>query len=122
GVGAAVGGKDVILSPETQAELGAGLGVLGRQVLAEVYQRQKEVRLVAATRTMGVIDTPAFLRLNGGHRKAVIRYAFLVGPRTGRLDSLAWRIDLDDGGGYAGMGGPVEWLPPALRVRPTLHV
>ena len=122
GVGSRVRGRDMILSPATEAQLGADLGFIGRQVLGEVCQRQQEIRLVAASTTAAIVDTPVFMPRGRGHRKAILRYVFLVDPRTGRLDTLVWRIDLDPRGSYEGAVGAIEWLPPRLMVDAVLQV
>ena len=51
GVGTRVRRQDMIVSPATEAQLGAGLGFFARQVLAEMCDRQQEIRLVAASAT-----------------------------------------------------------------------
>jgi hypothetical protein len=122
GVGTRVRGQDMIVSPTTEAQLGADLGFIGRQVLTEVCQRQQEIRLVAGSATAAVVDTPLFMPRGHGHRKVILRYVFLVDPRTGRLDTLVWRIDLDARGDYEGAVGAIEWLPPQLMVDAVMQV
>jgi hypothetical protein len=122
GVGTRVRGQDMIVSPATETQLGADLGFFGRQVLAEVCQKQQEIRLVAASATAAVVDTPLFMPRGHGHRKVILRYVFLVDPRTGRLDTLVWRIDLDARGNYEGAVGPIHWLPPQLMVDAVMQV
>jgi hypothetical protein len=122
GVGVNIAGKDVIVSPDTQARLGANLGLLARQVISAVYEKQKTVRLVAVGPTVAVLDTPAFMPRGKGHAPVVMRYAFLVDPATGKLDTLVWRIDTDGRGGYDGATGMIEWLPPNKMIDAELQV
>jgi hypothetical protein len=122
GVGTRVRGRDLIVSPAAEAQLGAGLGFFARQVLAEVCERQQEIRLVAASATAAIVDTPLFMPRGHGHRKVILRYVFLVDARTGRLDTLVWRIDLDGRGNYEGATGAIEWLPPNLMVDAVMQV
>jgi len=122
GVGTRVGGRDMIVSPETQARLGANLGLAARMVLSGVYEKQKTVRLVAVGPAFAVMDTPAFMPRGRAHAAVVLRYVFLVDPPTGRLDTLVWRIDTDARGGYDGTVGLIEWLPPNKLVDATLQV
>jgi hypothetical protein len=56
------------------------------------------------------------------HRPVVLRYAVLVEETTGKLDTLLWLLDKDEGGGYAGPVGPMEWLPPNKIEDCVLHV
>jgi hypothetical protein len=122
GVGTRVRGQDMIVSPATEAQLGAGLGYFARQVLAEVCARQQEIRLVTASSTAAIVDTPLFMPRGHVHRKVILRYAFLVDPRTGRLDTMVWRINLDVRGNYEGAAGAIEWLPPNLMVDAVMQV
>ncbi len=122
GVGVNINGKDVIVSPETQAQLGANLGLLARQVLSAVYEKQKSVRLVAVGPTLAILDTPAFMPRGRGHAPVILRYVFLVDPLSGKLDTLVWRIDLDARGEYEGVTGMIEWLPPNKLVDAEMQV
>lgn len=122
GVGVNINGKDVIVSPQTQAKLGANLGLLARQVLAGVYDKQKTIRLVAVGPTLAIMDTPAFMARGKVHAPVVLRYVFLVDPLTGSLDTLVWRIDTDGRGGYEGTVGMIEWLAPNTLVDATMQV
>jgi hypothetical protein len=122
GVGVNIGGQDVIVSPDTQARLGAGLKLFARQVLSAVYEKQKACRLVAVGPTLAVLDTPAFMPRGGGHAPVVMRYVFLVDAASGRLDTLVWRIDTDGKGGYDGAAGMIEWLPPNKMIDAEMQV
>jgi hypothetical protein len=107
----------MLVSPATEGQLGADLGLIGWQVLTEVYQKQQETRLVA-----DFVDTPFFMPRGNGHRKVILRYVFVVHPRTGRLDTLVWRIDLDPRGNDEGAVRAIEWLPPQLMMGAVLKV
>jgi hypothetical protein len=122
GVGVNIDGKDVIVSPDTQARLGANLGFLAGRVLAGVCEKQNLIRLVAAGPTAAVVDTPAFMPRGRGHAAVVMRYVYLVDARTGKLDTLVWRIDTDGRGGYDGATGFIEWLPPNKMVDAKMQV
>jgi hypothetical protein len=122
GVGVNIDGKDVIVSPDTQRQLGANLGLLARQVLSGIYEKQKTIRLVAVGPTLAVMDTPAFMPRGKGHAPVILRYVFLVDARTGQLDTLVWRIDTDGRGGYDGTVGMIEWLPPAKMIDAVMQV
>jgi hypothetical protein len=122
GVGTNVGGQDVVVSPETQQRLGANLGLLARQVLSAVHEKVKTARLVAVGPTVAILDTPAFMPRGKEHAAVIHRYVFLVDARTGRLDTLVWRIDTDGRGGYEGAAGLIEWLPPNKMFDAVLQV
>jgi hypothetical protein len=122
GVGMPVRGRDLIVSPDTQRALGADLGLAARLVLSGVYEKQMDVRLVAASRTGAIMDTPASMPRGGVHAAVILRYVFLADPATGRLDTVVWRIDRDARGNYEGAVGDLEWLPPNKKVDAVLQV
>jgi hypothetical protein len=93
GLGTAVKGRDTILSPDTQARLGARLGFLQRLVLSGAYGMQGEVQVVARSRGCAFVDAPTLLLRRGKHRSVTLRYALLVDDRTGHLDALLWLLD-----------------------------
>jgi hypothetical protein len=117
GFGTNIPGRgDTIISPDTERKLGANLGFLARIVLAKCYEEQQKCRYMARSNTMALVDTPVILVRNGQHRKSVLRYAFLVSERSGRLDTLIWMIDLDNQGQYAEASGDIHWLAPNTLV------
>lgn len=120
GLGTTVDGKDMVLSPEMQAKLGANLGIIYRQILKGAYNKQQEVRMVLRSPVLALLDTSALLLRHGEHRDVILRYALLVDARTGRLDSLVYLIDRKDE--VDPTPGPIEWLAPNLRERPPLHI
>ena len=122
GLGATIGGRDVIVSPETQSKLGADFGFLARLVLSGMYKAQKTGVIVARSNTMGLVDTPCLLRYQGVNRNMTLRYALLVSPKSGRLDTLMWLIDLDNQGAYRGVASSVQWLAANKVAKVPLYV
>jgi hypothetical protein len=113
GFGAPIGRRLTILSPDTQAELGANLSFVGSQVLATCYEEQKAGRVVCQGDTMAIVDTYVVLNREGRHRWCAFRHAMLIDARNGALATLLWPIDLDESARrYVGPAGPVEWLAP----------
>jgi hypothetical protein len=112
GLGTRINGQDVIVSPATQKRLGANLGFLARMILDKANEKQQENLVVVTSSTLALVDTDAAMLRNGKHRPVILRYALLLDPATGRLDSLVWGIDCDSQGRYLGAFGPIEWLPP----------
>ena len=114
GVGTTIGGNDTICSPETRKRLGANLGLMERVVLDKAQEKLPDTQLVAYSKTMAVVDSPALMLRGGRHRQVVLRYALLVDPATGRLETFLWLIDQDESGNYAAApAGEIEWLPPS---------
>lgn len=120
GLGTQIDGKDVVLSPDTHDRLGANLGFIFRMILSGAYQKQKAVRVVARSPTFALLDTPAMMLRHGKHVEVILRYAVLVEPHTGRLDTLVYLIDRADKPEES--LGPIEWLPPDLLIRAPLHI
>jgi hypothetical protein len=111
GAGTSIAGQDTILSTATRSKLRADLGFFGWMTLAHHEKRWPTILIRARSNTLAVFDDPTSLHRDGGHHPVVLRYALLVEPRTGRLETLVWRVDGDPAGGYQGAVGPLEWLP-----------
>ena len=122
GLGTRIGARDTIITPETQKGLGADLGFLAQTALKRGYERLQTVRVVARSSTMALIDGPATMLRDQKHRPVVLRYAVLVDPQDGRLETVLWSIGQNDKGEYEGMFGAGEWLPPNMVEKRILHV
>ena len=121
-LGTRIGANDTVITPETQARLGADLGFLARIALDRGAERLKGVKVVARTRTMAVIDGPAMMVRDQKHRPVILRYAIMVDPMTGQLETLVWAIAQDDRGAYLGMFAASELLPPNKIADRGMHV
>ena len=121
GVGADVDGRHLTLTPETQQELGADLGLIDRQVLSVGRDKFREMRGIARSKTTALLDSPEILLHDGQHRRVLLRYAILVDAATGRLDTLLWALDLDERGNISGLIGPIQLLPADKVEDCTLH-
>lgn len=122
GLGTKVQGHHMVLSPETQAQLGANLGFQERIVLSECHKRQALARSVVRTQTMAVFDTHAVMIRDGRHRIAKVRYAILLDPRSGQIATLCWGVDIDGQGRPFASNTALEWLPPNKVDQLTLYV
>ena len=122
GVGTEVNGQDTIISSESQAELGAELGLIQQMVLSGGEKHVRKMVCVARSSTMAVLDAPNLLCLDEKHTEAVIRYALLVDRRSGRLNTIAWAIKKDNQSNLATMIGPAQWLPGDYVEDCLLHV
>ncbi len=122
GVGTRIGRHDVIISSDTQRQLGANLGLLKSMILSRAEEHLAKILRVAASDQMWIVDAPSVMHVGGQHRKIVLRYLFLVHPQTGRLATVVWRIDLDEQGRYLPVRGPAVWVRPNLITTSPLHV
>jgi hypothetical protein len=122
GLGTRIGERDVIISSDTQEALGAKLGPIKRIILSRGEERLKDVRRVAQTDTMIVVDAPQTMLVEGRHKIVIFRYVVLVHPGDGKLATLVWQLNLDRGGGYQlGRSGTVV-MQPGLLATCGLHV
>ncbi|MCS6849616.1 MAG: hypothetical protein NZ700_00425 [Gemmataceae bacterium] len=121
GLGTSINGRDTIISSDTQRQLGANLGFLARVVLSKSEDRLEQVQLVARSNTMVVIDAPSLVARQGRHVPVTLRYALVLDPTNGRLDTLLWQLEGQGRGGWA-ISSPLEWLPPNKIEDCVLHV
>ncbi len=123
GLGTAVHGKDTVLTPECKAEWGEDLDFTQKQaqrlILRGAYLEQRKVQVIARSATFALLDTPALLLRREDHRKVTLRYALLVEPATGQLDTLVWLIDRAENDPTP---EPIEWLSNGhLEKRASAH-
>ncbi len=90
----------MIISSETQSELGANLGFLERCVLRGAEKELNEPIVLARSDTSLLVDMPGITLVDGKHRAVVLRYLFMVHPQEGRLEAVLWRLDPDAEGNY----------------------
>jgi hypothetical protein len=122
GLGTRIGGKDIVITPDTHKQFGADLGLIARVVLQKSQDKLSEIVIVARSATFLVFDSPSFLVVNNRHKSIVLRYAALVDERTGRLDTLVWAVDRDADGKYGEPLGAIQWLPANLTGDCILHI
>jgi hypothetical protein len=87
-----VRGHDTVVMRGSLAAQGIELGLVVRTVLDRAEQELRRGRLVARTPTFALFSAPAMMRVGNAHREVLLRYAFLVDPTTGALQTLVWAI------------------------------
>lgn len=122
GLATRIGAEDVIITRDTQRELGADLGLIARTVLSYTEDFLDRWRLVAQTPTLAVIDAPAPLLVGGAHHEYVIRFAVLLNPNDGRVFTLTWLLAADQNGRLVPASHNTRVLPANLVHRYPLHV
>lgn len=122
GAGTSIGGRDIVIDSSTQKKLGANFGILERMVLKEFDAKQSEALYKVISRHFLVVDTVGAFRVQDRNRMLPLRYAMLVDPPTGRLDSFCWLMDSDASGVSTMAMGDLQWLPQSLVFVPQLHV
>jgi hypothetical protein len=102
GLGTSVGGRDVVITPETAAKHGVQLNWVTEEILKKGYETQNLAVVVVHGPTFGLVDTPVWVRCGQKNRLIRYRYALLVDDATGKLDVVAWMLDPDGGCGDTG--------------------
>jgi len=125
GVGVEIDGRFVIVTSQTQEELGADLGFLERTALASAEAQIAAARCAARTPTMAVLDFHGIRVIDGRHRDVITRYAVLVHPKTGRLESVLWQFRVPEEEGEPEPTAPLDpmaWLKPSAIDDCPLHI
>jgi hypothetical protein len=91
-------------------------------ILAGGEERLKNVRQVARTDTMMIVDAPQTMLTEGRHKIVLFRYVFLVHPRDGALATVVWRINPGRDGTYQLDPGNAVRMQPNLVATCALHV
>ena len=111
GIGTRVNGKNTIISSDTQAGLGANLGIIERQVLSTTEKGfATGNRQVARTATMLVFDADSMLLIGGDHKPMVTRFVLLVARDTGQLGAMSWILEPTAAGDYRFYDRPMQYL------------
>jgi hypothetical protein len=92
-----VQGHDTVVMRDSVAAQGIELGMVGRTVLDRAEQELRRGRIVARTPTFALFSAPAMMRVGTIHREVLLRYAFLVDPATGALQTVVWAIAPEPG-------------------------
>jgi hypothetical protein len=122
GAGTSIKGRDRIITPETQAELGADFGFLARQLLSAYTERLKQVRYAALRPQLAVVDAPGVFRIEEKNVAAMLRYLMLVDKQSGHLDTFVVQLQCDEAMQPQRVIGPMHHLAAACITRPTLYV
>ncbi len=109
GLGAKARKRDTILTAETGRKLGGDLGLFGGEILKKGYEIQNKAVLVFSGPSMALLDTPVWFRVGDDNKLVRYRYAMLVDPGSGRLDTLLWRLGTD---GVGTSFDDAVWLKP----------
>lgn len=117
GMGTSINGRDVILTAETAAQLGAETGWITETILQKGYATQRMSVIVIHGPTFGLVDCPVWFRCGDKNRLVRFRYALLVDARSGNLDVLVWLLDPE---GTCGDTTTAELLPPNFVDAPEL--
>jgi hypothetical protein len=117
GMCVAVGGRDVVVTPETAKDHGVGLDWITGTILKKGYETQRMSVIVVHGPTFGLVDCPVWFRCGDTNRLVRFRYALLVDAPTGKLDVLVWLLDPD---AECGDATTAELLAPNLVDAPEL--
>ncbi len=121
GFAISIRGKETIV--DAGNTFGADLGVFGKRILDENEKiLDNDVRIVARTESMWLIDAQAVMLRGGEHKKMVMRHAVLVNPQSGQVAKFVWLLAKDRAGDYVPAEQAMQLLPASLREERLLSV
>ncbi|TWT64687.1 pyruvate kinase [Allorhodopirellula solitaria] len=120
GFSMAIKGKNTVITPDTESELGGNLSLIGRGVLEGNVASLKRIEQVARTSHSMLVDAPAVFLIGGEHREMIVRHYIWVFPKNGNVGTLVWLIDPSPRGAPAGPGMKLadttaQLLPPNMH-------
>ncbi|TWT89266.1 pyruvate kinase [Neorhodopirellula pilleata] len=88
-----IDGKNVVVTSQTQSQLGGELSLIGRSVLDGNVAALAKVERVARTPYNLILDAPASMLQENEHREMIVRYYIWVFPENGNIGTLVWLLD-----------------------------
>lgn len=85
-----VNGKDTVISSATLDTLHVPFGLIERAVLQKAEEELVRGRVTVRTATFALFSAPTLEKTKTGHEAVLLRYALLVNPQTGTLQTLLW--------------------------------
>lgn len=122
GLATNVGGQATVVTNESYQRVGAKFGFLEASVLAAAEEQLAKMRCLIRSPITAVVQGEGVLELDGKHHTVLVRYALLVDPRTGALQTLCWGLRPREDGRLELIDATLHWLPPALVEDCQLHV
>ncbi len=108
-------GEDVVATPETAEQFGIDMRSpfgpinINREILSRGYKTQDKAVVVVTGPTFALLDTPVWYRIGEHSKLCRYRYALLVDPATGQIDTLTWLLGPD---GSLADDALAVWLHP----------
>lgn len=97
GLGTSIGGRDVVITPDTAEKFGAYPDFITRQIAGEILEKGYKTMDLAVVPvhgpTFAVVDTPVWFWCQGKNTLVRFRYGLLVDAASGRLDVVSWIVD-----------------------------
>lgn len=90
-----VNGVDTVVSSAALGQMRVSFGFVGRKVLEGAEQELMRGRVKARTPTFVLYSAPSVRKARTGHEAILLRYALLVDPRTGSLQTILWSQSRD---------------------------
>ncbi len=123
-----VGGTLRVVTPDEAASVGASLGFVQRQMLAENVKQLEAIPVVAQNKQLLIFDTPSILLREGKHVDFLMRHFVFVDSNTGKTATLVWLLGTEPvatasgAASYQVVDEQVRWLPPGLKESREIHV
>jgi hypothetical protein len=117
-----IGDRNVVISSETQKQLGAGLDAIERIVLGQNEKVLDDMVQIVRSRTMTMFDTKALVLHNGKPRDMLVRHLVWVVPATGRVAALIWPMNKDGRGNHHLASDSLVLVAGGFREDRVIHV
>lgn len=115
-------GRSIVITSDTQRELGANLGFVGRQMLRTNEGQLQNAALIAKSDTTLVFDAPTLLLRNDKHVELITRHFVWVDRRTGLCSALVWLLNPTENGSLSIYQEPPRWFPENMKEDRRVHV
>lgn len=91
-----IGGKNVVVTADTQGQLGGNLGFLGRRILQASEEALQDVKQVARYDSLLVFDAKGYFHYQDDHHEMQFRTLVWISERDGSLGSAVWLLKPED--------------------------
>jgi hypothetical protein len=112
---------DIVLTKAAANECGIGLGIVERSVLSAREKELGTVRSPGSSATMAMFDFQTVFCRNDEHINVLFRYAALVNPQDGAVETVYWILEPTEAG-YQLLGDSLRLLPTNETMDWEMHV
>ncbi len=117
-----------VVTPDKAADVGANLGFVQRQMLAQNVTQLEAIPIIAQNKQLLIFDTPSILLRDGKHVDFTMRHFVFVDSANGKTATLVWLLGAEPVSTSPGVASyrvvdePLRWLPPGLKESREIHV
>lgn len=110
-----IGGKQVVVTPDTAKELGGKLDIIASQILAANEKALADVTQIVRYRTLSMFDAKAIMLRGDEHKEMIMRHLIWLNSKTGQIGTAVWLLGQDgDAERYTMPDDVIQVLPPSF--------